>query len=332
MLRFTATLSVISAILLAGIASGAPPAKITGTDGAVMALIPKGTFVIGSNELDLKATAPAYKVYIDAFYMDIHEVTNEKFARFLYESMPLKEKRYGWVVLRSDLDTEERAGWWPTEIMLEKGRYDAFPGYEKRPVLSVSWFAADEYCRWFGKRLPTEAEWEKAARGGLKKKRFTWGNAIPTGGVIFNRIWADNSEPPPTEPVGSYYPNGFGLFDMAGNTWEWCSDWYGAKYYDVSPNRNPQGPKKGKFKVLRGGSWFNSEMLLRVAFRNSENPYNTDDAMGFRCAMDVPEGKGVKDEAKGATAGDINGTSADDKPMRPDEPSGGTGGDEKNDN
>ncbi|MBI4823452.1 MAG: formylglycine-generating enzyme family protein [Nitrospirae bacterium] len=265
---------------------------IIGEDGAEMLFIQSGEFLMGSDDEDLKETSHLHAVYLDSFYMDKFEVTNEQFAKFLNSIKPLEDKagqRWNWIVLRSDLDTEERNAWWPTEIIYDKKTqtYNAFPGFERYPVMSVSWYAAYAYCRWAGKRLPTEAEWEKAARGGLPQKRFPWGNEIPTGGVIFEKRWLHNAVPVPTEKIGNYHPNGYGLYDMAGNVWEWCSDWYSPNYYKKSPYRNPRGPEDGTEKVLRGGSWFNSAMLLRNAMRNTSLPDSTDDAVGFRCVMDV---------------------------------------------
>jgi|Deesub1362A_J573_1020465.scaffolds.fasta_scaffold00027_10 formylglycine-generating enzyme required for sulfatase activity len=266
------------------------PKTIVGKDGVEMVLIPAGKFIMGSDDRDLKETAPKHKVYIDSFYMDRYEITNGQFAKFLNAVRPSEGKlgeRWRWVVIRNDLETDERKNWWPTEIIYEDGMYKALEGYESFPVLSVSWYAADKYCRWVGERLPTEAEWEKAARGGLKGKRFPWGNELPTDGIVFDRRWYSNDVPPPTERVGSYHPNGYGLYDMAGNVWEWCSDWYHPYYYKESPKKNPQGPPTGSKKVLRGGSWYNSAYVLRVAFRNYSSPHSKDDGVGFRCVMDI---------------------------------------------
>lgn len=265
------------------------PRTITGKDGAPMVLVPGGFFFMGSEDDDIKEFAPVHKVYVDSFYMDVYEVTNERFARFLNEFKPSEEKdgkRWNWVVLRTDLSEKEREFWWPTEIIYEEGVYKAFRGFESYPVMTVSWDASDAYCKWSGKRLPTEAEWERAARGDLEQKRFPWGNEIPTSGIIYAKRWIDNLAPPPTQPVGNYHPNAYGIFDMAGNVWEWCYDWFSMDYYKKSPENNPRGPESGEEKVLRGGSWISSSNDLRVATRNSHPPFVTDDGIGFRCAMD----------------------------------------------
>ncbi len=268
---------------------------ITARDGSKMVLVPEGKFVMGSKDDDIVEFSPEHTVYLDAFYIDVHEITNAQFATFLNAVKPDEGKngrRWNWLVIRNDLHTDERFPWWPTEIIYEDGQYKALEGSERQPVITVSWYAANEYCKWAGKRLPTEAEWEKAARGGLKKKRFPWGDEIPTGGVVFDRTWRDNLSPAPTANVGSYLPNGYGIYDMAGNVWEWCSDWLDTKYYKKSPKRNPRGPDSGKFKVLRGGSWYNFAMALRVAVRNSDLPTSNNDGVGFRCAKDADGGGG----------------------------------------
>jgi sulfatase modifying factor 1 len=267
-----------------------------GKTASEMVLVSAGTFLMGSplignNPLAAypKEETPRHKVYLDSFYIDKYEVTNGQFASFLSSAMSekgFKDKRPKWVVIRNDLDTPEKKDWWPTEIVHENGSYRAMPGFEKYPVISVSWYAADAYCRWAGKRLPTEAEWEYAARGGLDEKKYTWGDELPTSGVIFKRRWTSNAYPAPTLEVGTYYPNGYGIFDMAGNVAEWCADWYAPDYYGRSPRDNPKGPDAGTAKVIRGGSWASDHVLLRVGFRSFGTPDKLKSGVGFRCAKD----------------------------------------------
>jgi formylglycine-generating enzyme required for sulfatase activity len=288
-------------IFLPSIAIAELPETIIAKDGSKMSLVPAGKFFMGSYDDDIKDIAPFHELYIDAFYMDVYEITNEQFVRFLNDLKPpegIKNRRWEWVVIRNDLETEERFTWWPAEIIYEDNKYVALEGFAKQPVLTVSWYAAEAYCKWAGKRLPTEAEWEKAARGGLKKKRFPWGDEIPTGGIVFGRVWTDNMAPAPTGRVGNYYPNGYGLYDVAGNVWEWVSDWFNPNYYGRSPDSNPKGPNSGELKVLRGGAWHNMPMALRVAIRNTEYPLENGDAVGFRCAKDATNIKSEEADGK----------------------------------
>lgn len=266
------------------------PKFYTGKDGVEMVYIPEGKFKMGSADKDLMEVAPVHTVYTDAFYMDRYEVTNKLYAKFLSDVKPTEGNsgdRQKWVVLRSDLEDPNKITWWPTEIIQNEDKYRAFEGYENLPVITVSWEGARSYCEWAGKRLPTEAEWEKAARGGLEEKAYPWGNEIPTGGVVYDRSWRDNQRPAPTNHVGNYHPNAYGLYDMAGNVWEWCQDWYDPGYYEDSESKNPQGPETGELKVQRGGSWYNNAYILRVAIRNFSNPLTQADAVGFRCVKDA---------------------------------------------
>ena len=267
------------------------------SDGVKMRLIPAGSFVMGSLDPDIAEATKPHKVYLDAYYMDEHQVTNAQYVMFLNDSADeegkVKDRKY-WVVIRDDLQDKEREKWWPTEISHEKGRYIAYEGFERYPVISVSWLGADKYCNWAGKRLPTEAEWEKGARGGIKMALFPWGNAMPTQGVVFNRNWNNNEDPPPLSPVTYGSPNGYGLYNIVGMVWEWCSDWFAPDYYEKSPAKNPLGPESGEYKVLRGGSWFNASNVLRVGIRNFIAPEALDESTGFRCVKDVSGGTGAK--------------------------------------
>jgi len=170
-----------------------------------------------------------------------------------------------------------------------------FPQSDDHPVVRVSWDEAEAYCRWAGGRLPSEAEWEYAARGGQEGWIYPWGNERPVcrkgvgNGARFDDdagCDAENVRTRGTDPVGSYTANGFGLYDMAGNVWEWCADWYDGSYYASSPSTDPRGPSSGAGRVLRGGSWFFNPGWLRVSDRNLNGPSGRDDYLGFRCLRD----------------------------------------------
>jgi len=239
--------------------------------GIPMALIPAGPFSMGSSsgEDDEK---PVHSIFLDDFYIDIYEVTNARFAACVDAG-----------VCDTPADTTA------FESSYSRNPYYTNPEYDDYPVIYVSWYDAQDYCGWRGVRVPTEAEWEKAARGGLDDKVYPWGDEAPVreSGAANGASFNDPSNVTDTDQVGSYSPNGYGLYDMAGNLWEWVMDWYDEIYYARSPDRNPSGPDEGGFPVIRGGSWSDSEIRLRVSDRRFNHPNSGALNIGFRCARDA---------------------------------------------
>ena len=250
-----------------------------------MVLIPAGTFQMGSEDAGAdKTEQPVHTVHLDAFYMDIYEVTNAQYKAFV-DANPLWQKD----------NIDERFNLVGRYLHLWDG--NTYPsGKANHPVTHVSWYAAMAYAQWVGKRLPTEAEWEYAARGGLAGKKYPWGDTISAADANYGLNVGD------TTPVGQYAANGYGLYDMAGNVWEWCLDAYDADFYAASHNsRNPLAGAAiikeiletftsiptDPSRVLRGGSWFAVARFLRVADRGRISPAFTYDVIGFRCARAV---------------------------------------------
>jgi len=241
------------------------PDKITWQkDGSKMVLIPGGSFQMGDH-LDKMANAlPVHKVKLDGFYMDSHEITVGQFKRFLKQSGYKPEAvKAGWDINKLWNEVKK---WSPTD---------------EHPVVHVSWNDATAYAKWAGKRLPTEAEWEYAARGGRVGKRYPWGDDRKVARDYANYVGRSGRDR--AAPVGSFKPNGYSLYDMAGNVEEWCADWYGPDYYSKSPAKNPPGPGTGSSRVLRGGSWYLDTVYLRVALRDFSNAAVRFYGYGFRC-------------------------------------------------
>lgn len=230
--------------------NGIPP------DG--MVLIPAGTFIMGSDGGQGTA-APRHPVGLNAFYMDIHEVSNREYEQFC---------------MATGYKFPE---FWGMEI------YKSGPDYPDHPVVGVSNFDARQYAEWAGKRLPTEAEWEYAARGGLEDIAFPYGETADHASARYNDPEAEKG------PVktGSYPANAYGLHDMSGNAWEWVSDWFSETYYSESPELNPGGPATGSFRVFRGGGWHSGPGCTSVHHRNALPSHWVDLAGGFRCVKDI---------------------------------------------
>ncbi len=232
---------------------------MTDEQGAQMVLIPAGDFTMGSNRGETDEQ-PVHLVYLDAFYMDKYEVTN-KLYKECADAGKCEPPKQIYFFAES-----------PNKIYYGVSQYDNFP------VIFVDWNMAKAYCEWRGARLPTEAEWEKAARGTGRENTYPWGKDLDCQKANYQGCVNRTSE------VGSYQEgvSPFGVYDMTGNVWEWVSDWYSDNYYAISPPKNPSGPSSGQSRVLRGGSW--PRFDVTAYHRNKFAPdYNTFD-IGFRCA------------------------------------------------
>lgn len=317
-----------------------PDASISKNDE--MVFIPGGTYMMGGdNEQASPDELPKHKVTVDGFWMDITEVTNQQFARFVKETgyITTAEQKPEWEELKKSVppgtpkpddsqlvpasmiflsaneqvNLNDYSQWWKWEIGANwrqpHGTKSDIKGKENYPVVHISYYDALAYCKWAGKRLPTEAEWEWAARGNLTDNIYPWGNEPIEKGIPKANTW--NGEFPSENnqwdnyfyaaPVKSFRPNGYGLYDMAGNVWEWCSDWYHAGYYETVNNPegivNPQGPSKGydpeepyaQKRAMRGGSFLCNDSYcsgFRVARRMKTTPDSSMEHLGFRCVKD----------------------------------------------
>jgi len=254
-LKLWATVALAVGLLTRGSSAAAPvePSQEP-VSGAEEVLIPAGDLRMGSEVSN--ETQPIHEVSIDAFYLETHEVTNAQYFAFCQAT------------------GRGLPAFW------DKREFRSGPSFPDHPVVGVSWYAAAAYAKWAGKRLPTEAEWEYAARGGLIGKPYPSGETLDATAANYSA----------SGPVAmrSYRPNGFGLYDMAGNVWEWVADGYDPTYYARSPQRNPPGPDDRRLRVIRGGGWRSGPTCNRVDYRNALPPGWVDMAVGFRCARDVP--------------------------------------------
>ena len=239
-------------------------------------LVPAGEFEMGAEGGPAQPDeAPKHRVFLDAYYIGKYEVTNRQYLTFV--------KSTGH---RAPENEDSKFSIWRAGAMLD--------GVGELPVINVSWDDAVAYCKWTGGRLPTETEWEKAARG-TDGRTYPWGNDPVTGNRTNYSI--DNVtfwEGPATLAKVNQYEFGrspYGAFEMAGNVWEWVQDWYEGTYYKNSPSRNPPGPSDGKERVVRGGSWQSNPDTVRSTNRNKHNPSDRRVYVGIRCAKDAPEAK-----------------------------------------
>ena len=275
-----------------------------------------GSFLMGTDRdegFPADGEGPAREVTLRAFHIDIASVSNRQFAKFVKDSgYRTDAEKFDWsYVFHQQLTARSREHvddtvfgleWW-CKVSGTNWRHPEGPGSNiKRrmdnPAVHVSWNDAIEYCRWGGKRLPNEAEWEYAVRGGLVQKIFPWGNELKPGGKHQCNIW--QGEFPVhntcddgyagTAPVRSFKPNGYGIYNMVGNAWEWCSDWFSPDFHLTATRDNPVGPESGDRKVMRGGSFLCHHSYCnryRCAARTANTPDSSTDNCGFRCARDV---------------------------------------------
>lgn len=286
----------LALLTLNGLAS-ARAAEVAGADGAPMVLIPEGPFLRGSppgqGDPDEQ---PQRTIQLGAFYLDQYEVTNRRYQTFL--------KATNHRVPEHCCDPSYNL-WKGTEIAAS---------LLEHPVVNVDWLDARAYCKWAGKRLSTEAEWEKAARG-PEGRVFPWGNQQDRMRANGASYWSGTDFASPEEAKAWWAENGAeviatkgvqgiltlpvtaleqgatptGLMHLAGNVWEWVSDWYDPKYYETSLDKNPKGPDGGEYKVLRGGAWLNHRHLLRTTARDGSRPTMRNHGTGFRCAADAAQ-------------------------------------------
>ena len=281
-----------------------------------MALVPSGEYRIGTSHkkgFRSDGEGPVRKVTVDAFYIDVCAVTNTQFAGFVDATGYRTEaEQYGgsfvysgFVPPRLARDVTQAVAatpwWWPIDGADWRHPEGPGSGADDRmdhPVVHVSWNDALAYSSWAGKRLPTEAEWEIAARGGLAQKTFPWGDELTPGGEHMCNIWQgtfphhNTAEDgyAGTAPARSFVPNGYGLYNVSGNVWEWCSDWFSRRYHAQGPGHNPVGPPTGEARVIKGGSYMCHASYCnryRMGARSATTPDSPAGHQGFRCASDA---------------------------------------------
>ena len=276
-----------------------------------------GSFLMGTNDQEqfrLDGESPIRKIHVDAFYIDIKTVTNRDFKVFIDKTgYKTDANKFGWsfvfykfISRRISSEVKKAvsgAEWW-RKVEGASWNHPEGPGSNIKnrmdhPVVHVSWNDAQAYCNWSGKRLPTEAEWEFSARGGLEQNKYPWGNNLTPKGEYRCNIWqgifpdkntkSDGYES--TAPSLSFEPNGYGIYNASGNVWEWCSDWFTATHIkNDMTQKNPKGPKTGTTKVTKGGSYLCHDSYCnryRVSARTATTPDTSTGHTGFRCAVSL---------------------------------------------
>ncbi len=247
---------------------GSRPTPIVNRNGMTMVYIPAGEFLMGSDDSDPAAEPdekPQHLVFLNAFWIDRTEVTQAMYARCIHSGSC--DNPLYWNI--ADLESSANADY---------------------PIAGITWDMARSYCEWAGQRLPSEAEWEKAARG-TDGRLYPWGNTPPKSNRLNFKAEILSTSNATTARVGNY-PSGtspYGALDMAGNVWEWVADWYSDTYYAHSPRTNPPGPATGAYRACRGGSWNSMTADVRVAVRGMADPQHCDGLVGVRCALDASQ-------------------------------------------
>lgn len=281
-----------------------------------MVLLDGGEFLMGGRKtkgFPADGEGPVRKVKVNSFYIDRCAVTNADFAAFVDETgYETESEQFGWsfvfysfvsprIAKQVSQVVQMTPWWWRVDGAYwrkPEGTDSHIHDRMDHPVVHVSWHDAMAYCEWAGKRLPTEAEWEIAARGGLEQKMYPWGNNLTPNGEHRCNIWqgqfpkVNTAEDgyAGTAPVRSFAPNPYGLYNVSGNVWEWCADWFSPDFHIKGPRDNPSGPPEGTARVMKGGSYLCHESYCnryRVAARSANTPDSATGNMGFRCAADA---------------------------------------------
>jgi len=297
----------------------ASASRVFARDGATddMVLLPGGTFLMGTDMdagFPMDGEGPVREVKLDAFHIDRYPVTNRQFREFVEEThYKTDAEKFGWSFVfagniaswdyeRLVKDTVRGAEWWcqvaGADWAHPEGPESHIRKRKDHPVVHISWCDAMAYAKWAGKRLPTEAEFEYAARGGLAQTIYGWGNELTPNGQHMCNIWQGSFPDHNTAedgyegtcPVDAFPANGYGLYSMTGNTWEWCADWFHPTFHREAGRVNPTGPMNGTARVMRGGSYLCHHSYCnryRVAARSSNTPDSSTGNLGFRCVRDV---------------------------------------------
>ncbi|MEM7799009.1 MAG: formylglycine-generating enzyme family protein [Chloroflexota bacterium] len=293
--------------------SGEPLGEAKGSTKG-MIKIPGGRFLMGTDYkkgFHKDGEGPVREIHVNPFWIDPCAITNAEFAAFVAETgYQTEAEKFGWsfvfhLFLPSDFEATQGvaiAPWWRQVYGADwahpEGPHSSFEERHNHPVVHVSWHDALAYAKWAGKRLPTESEWEMAARGGLKQKKYPWGDRLLVNSKHQCNIWQGDFPNHNrgddgflgTCPVNAFRPNKYGLYNLSGNVWEWCFDWFSPNFHQLGPKQNPAGPPSGTQKVMKGGSYLCHKSYCnryRVGARTSNTPDSSTGHMGFRLVCDA---------------------------------------------